>query len=111
MVRLLEELVGSDLRGFQPTVMIYGGGRNVHVHAPDFSVSILCRVNGGDGLFHESDIRKGRLPAFQQKALVAQVLQLLNLFTDFPQGQALSGKEQIISTESAILAIVHAIIA
>ncbi len=111
VVRFLEQDIGTDLGLLQHAVLVYRGGRDVHVHAADGPVLVLDGVDGFHALQDVLDgIALGVFARLDGKALVPHVLQGYHLCTDFLLRELLARNGAVLRVVWAVQATVHAIV-
>ena len=111
VVGLLEEDVGADAGVFQLLVVLYRGGGDVDVHAPDGAVFMLDAVDGLDAFQNVLDgVVDGVLAGLQGQALVAHVLQGDDFGPDFLLGEFFPRDVLVLMMVGAVDAAVHAVV-
>ncbi len=112
VVGLLEELVGADVAGLEPAVVLDVEGGDVHVEAPDLAVARLHAVDGLDGVVDvvEAAAVGIALTRHQEDALVALVDDDLGLAGDLLEGQVPAQQALVAGAERTVTALVLALV-
>ena len=111
MVCLLEKYVCADAGFFQLSVILHGGGGDIHVNSSDGAVLVLYGVDGVDAL---QDVFYGIvdrvLSRLNGKSLVTHILESYYLRLDLLLSQLLSGNMLVLAVIWAVYASVYAIV-